>query len=332
MGLVRKGSCSQSRSGFQRSPVSISASSGCLCFHEMLSISETGSPHFCDGYELPLPRHVSAVLSSVVRSVGKVCLLHGKHALGGGTGGKITLALLWRHLAAQVPAEGPSALLRPQPRFSVLFRNTLLCRPERALLFFPVRRGCSGPGKLRSKAVLEHPSFSEPAAPAALRDPAARPELCSSRGRRWVSPGAAPLAPCPARPGAGLGWGRRRRRSRLGGGRSAARPPAAENWRPLPAGAAEPRQRERQLRAGTGHERGTGGLKELGRSRAAGGDGEPAGQSGGARARCVRAAGAAAPRGWRFVLGGSRWAGTGLVSQPMLVASSLLGTLLMFAL
>lgn len=134
-----------------------------------------------------MPRHVSAVLSSVVRSVGKVCLLHGKHALGGGTGGKITLALLWRHLAAQVPAEGPSALLRPQPRFSFLFRNTLLCRPERALLFFPVRRGCSGPGKLRSRRCWSIPPFRSPRLQRRCATP--RP------GRSCAAPAAA--AGCP---------------------------------------------------------------------------------------------------------------------------------------
>lgn len=51
------------------------------------------------------------------------------------------LALLWRHLAAQVSAESPAALLRPQPRVSVLLRNTPVSGPEWSACCSPLSPG-----------------------------------------------------------------------------------------------------------------------------------------------------------------------------------------------
>lgn len=60
------------------------------------------------------------MLSSAVTSVPRGCLSHGERASAGETGGKLMLALLWRHLAAQVSAGDLSALLLPQPHFRAL--------------------------------------------------------------------------------------------------------------------------------------------------------------------------------------------------------------------
>lgn len=281
MRLVRKGSWS----GFQRSPVSISAAFGYLCFHEMLSISEIGSPHFVTAESCPCQTcQCCAQQCSYICAQG--LFVPWWACFGWWNWGEINAGFALEAFGCSGLCWGSLCHPSPPAAFQGFAYNSPLVAPG---------PGCAVAGPGGSAAGGAGASLPAGAA--------AGPERCSSRGGRWVSPA---LPRVPAQPG------RERGRWEGGGGAAAASAGAAarlcrqHSWdraaAPRRSCPSPPEARHGQLRAGTGHERGAGRLKELGRSRWAAEMGNQPGRAEEHEQGVCERRGAAAPRGWRFVL------------------------------